>query len=311
MIGRRPYQVYYFYQRRAKQKVDQILKSYDPDHIYCQLLRAAEYVKDYHEIPKTIDYQDAFSKGVERRIDKAKWLKNFFRSEHRRLLKYENLIFDYFDKHTIISEEDRNFIFHEKRNQIKIIPNGIDTSFFSSSQNKKTFDLLFVGNMSYAPNVDSAQYIVEVIMPLVWQSHPDTQLLIAGSNPSNEVKKLASDRVHISGWIEDIRTAYDNAKIFLAPMRIGSGLQNKLLEAMSMQLPCITSPLANRSLSATTNEHAIICDTPEAYAAAIHLLLTDKEKYHSLAESGRSFVQEHFSWERSVRELAQLMLQEN
>lgn len=311
MIGRRPYQVYYFYQRRAKKKVDQILKSYEPDHIYCQLLRAAEYVKDYHEIPKTIDYQDAFSKGVERRIDKAKWLKKFFRSEHRRLLKYENLIFDYFDHHTIISEEDRNFIFHEKRNQIRIIPNGIDTSFFSSSQNEKKFDLLFVGNMSYAPNVDSAKYIVEIIMPLVWQSHPDAQLLIAGSNPSNEVKKLVSDRVHISGWIEDIRTAYDDAKIFLAPMRIGSGLQNKLLEAMSMELPCITSPLANRSLNATTGEHAIICETPEAYATAIHTLLADVNTYQLLAENGRSFVQQNFSWERSVKKLADLMLQDN
>lgn len=311
LFGRKPYQVYYFYQRQVQKKVDQLIESFKPDHIYCQLLRAAEYVKDYHEIPKTIDYQDAFSKGVERRIDKSKWLKGIFRSEHKRLLKYENLIFDYFDFHTIISEEDRNFIFHEKRSQIKIIPNGIDTDFFKPTKAEKTYDILFVGNMSYAPNVDSAQHIVEDIMPIIWRKKPDTKVMIAGSNPAPEVKKLAENRVTISGWVEDIRDAYQGAKIFLAPMRIGSGLQNKLLEAMSMKIPSITSSLANKSLKATSNDNAIICNTPEEYANAVLRLMSDDQLYSTLSENGRMFVKEQFSWKRSVDDLIHLMEQED
>jgi sugar transferase (PEP-CTERM/EpsH1 system associated) len=311
MFGRRPYQVYYFFQRSAQKQVDAILRDFQPDHIYCQLLRAAEYVKGYHEIPKTIDFQDAFSKGIERRIDKASWLKSIFRSEHKRLLKYENLIVDYFDFHTIISEEDRNFIFHENRNDIRIIPNGIDTEFFSPKDTEKTYDLLFVGNMSYAPNVDSATHIVQDIMPEIWKTHSAAKLLIAGANPTNDIKKLASDKVVISGWIEDIRDAYASAKVFIAPMRIGSGLQNKLLEAMSMKIPSITSPLANRSLAATHEQQAIICTTPQENADAVRQLLSSEELYNQLANNGRDFVRTKFSWEGSVQDLAALMNSED
>lgn len=307
MFGRRPYQVYYFFQRKAQQRVDKIIKEFQPDHIYCQLLRAAEYIKGYHDIPKTIDYQDAFSKGIERRIEKAKLYKGIFRSEHKRLLKYENLIFDYFDKHTIISEEDRNFIFHEKRNQIEVIPNGIDTDFFSPKEQNKRYDLLFVGNMSYAPNVDSAIHIVEDIMPLIWNTHPKAKILIAGASPSAEVKKLESEKVIVSGWIEDIRDAYADAKIFIAPMRIGSGLQNKLLEAMSMELPSITSPLANRSLEAANYRQAIICSNQEENAKAVNELLNDQELYKDLAKNGREFVKSKFSWKKSVDQLSSLI----
>ncbi|MCB9189529.1 MAG: glycosyltransferase [Flavobacteriales bacterium] len=310
IFGRRPYQVYYFFQRKSQQKIDQIIKDFQPDHIYCQLLRAAEYVKGYHNISKTIDYQDAFSKGIERRIETASWLKSIFRSEHKRLLKYENLIFDYFDKHTIISEEDRNFIFHEKRNEIRVIPNGIDSNFFTPNDIEKKYDLLFVGNMSYAPNVDSVTFIVKEILPLLRKTYPEIKLLIAGANPSAEVKKLEEKNVEISGWIEDIRDAYGSAKIFLAPMRIGSGLQNKLLEAMSMELPCITSPLANKSLKSTDGNHTIICETAEENADAISRLLSSETLYKLISKNGREFVKTNFSWKKSVNELADLINEE-
>jgi glycosyltransferase involved in cell wall biosynthesis len=194
-IGRKPFQVYYFYQRSAHNKVNKIVESFQPDHIYCQLLRSAEYVKDYHNTPKTLDYQDAFSKGIERRIASVGWKKFIFESEHKRLLKYENIIFDYFDYHTIISEEDRNAIFHEQRKKIHIIPNGIDTTFFKKdTAQEKKYDLVFVGNMSYAPNINSANYIAETLLPEVIKLFPNIKILIAGANPSPEVKKLQNKK---------------------------------------------------------------------------------------------------------------------
>jgi len=69
-LCRKPFQVYYFYQKSAHKKVKELIQDFNPDYIYCQLLRSAEYVKDFHHIPKTIDYQDSFSKGIERRINK-------------------------------------------------------------------------------------------------------------------------------------------------------------------------------------------------------------------------------------------------
>ncbi len=307
-FGRKPFQVYYFHQKSAHKKVKSLISSFKPDYIYAQLLRSAEYVKDYHHIPKTIDYQDAFSKGIERRINKEGWKKPIFESEHKRLLKYENLIFDYFEHHTIISQEDRNAIFHEKRNKISIIPNGIDTVFFQKDKAvEKKYDLLFVGNMSYAPNVDAAMFIAKELLPHLLQNYPDIKILIAGSNPSPEVQKLASKHIEISGWIDDIRTAYNQSKIFIAPMQLGSGLQNKLLEAMSMELPCITSKLANKSLKAESGKQAIICESVQDYIDAYSQLTQTSDLHNNLASEGRLFVMNQFSWQKSVDELSVLI----
>jgi len=104
LFSSKPYQVHYFYQRSASIKVKSILEKFKPDHIYCQLIRTSEYVKNIHDIPKTIDYMDTFSKGMERRVEGASVLKRpFIEAEASRLLKYESLIFDYFENKTIIS----------------------------------------------------------------------------------------------------------------------------------------------------------------------------------------------------------------
>ena len=115
-----PLQVGYFYSAKAARKINKLLDEYKPDHIYCQLLRTAEYVKGT-KIPKTIDYQDVFSYGVKRRMEKAPfYTKPVFKLEYNRLALYENKIFDFFDFKTIISVPDRNLIPHAKRDEIHV-----------------------------------------------------------------------------------------------------------------------------------------------------------------------------------------------
>ena len=106
---------------------------------------------------------------------------------------------------------------------------------------KKKYELVFTGNMSYPPNVNAVEYIAKELMPLLIERKPDIKLLIAGATPANSVKALSSENILVSGWLDDIRDAYNDASVFLAPLQIGTGLQNKLLEAMCMEVPCITS----------------------------------------------------------------------
>ncbi len=169
LFSRKPMQVIYFYQKKIHSAIKKIIEKDDPDHIYCQLIRTAEYAKSEHNYIKTLDYQDAFSKGVERREQKASWpLREIFRMERRRLIAYENIIFEYFELKTIISAEDRRFIYHPERQDIAVITNGIDTQFFSPDHQKtKSFDLVFTGNMSYPPNIETAEYTVNEILPIV------------------------------------------------------------------------------------------------------------------------------------------------
>ncbi len=298
-----PLQCGYYYNRNAARKVDGLIAKHQPDLLYCQLLRTAEYIR-HRDLPKAIDFQDIFSYGMKRRADIANiFTRPVFNMEYRRLKRYEETVFDDFDVRSIISEPDRSLFPHPEREKILIVPNGVDHDFFKPQQQPKRYDIVFTGNMSYAPNVNAVDYLANEIMPVVWKTLPDATLYIAGASPAPDVKKAASDRILISGWLDDIRDAYAQSRVFIAPMRIGTGLQNKLLEAMSMGLPAITSPLANASLGAKPNEEILVGNNAEEMARHIVTLLTDKDKAEHIAQAGFDFTNRVYDWGKATEKL--------
>lgn len=305
LFSKLPFQVHYFHQRSIQRRVKKAIEEFKPDHIFCQLIRCSEYVKNIHHIPKTLDYMDAFSKGVERRIEKSGFfLRPFFRAEAKRLVEYENLIFDYFEHKCIITEQDRKHIYHPDQNQIAIVPNGVDVLHFHPIEREKKYDLVFNGNMNYPPNVDCVEFIVNDIMR---KSDRPLSLLISGASPSATVLELASRKgVTVSGWVNDQRESYASGKIFIAPFRIGTGLQNKLLEAMSMGIPCITSALANNALQAKSGYAILVADKTEDIVQHIHYLLDHPSEAQLIAERGRQYIHEHFDWPGAVAKLESL-----
>jgi sugar transferase (PEP-CTERM/EpsH1 system associated) len=305
-----PMQCGYFYNHRAAKRINSLIVKHKPDILYGQLLRTAEYIR-HKDIPKAIDYQDIFSYGMKRRANIASFItRPVFNMEYRRLKRFEAITFDQFDVRSIISEPDRALFPHEKRNEILIIPNGVDHDFFKPQEREKKYDLVFTGNMSYPPNVNAVEYLANDIMPIVWKALPETTLYIAGATPDPKVKKAASERIIVSGWLDDIRDAYAQSRVFIAPMRIGTGLQNKLLEAMSMRLPAITSPLANASLGAKPNEEILIGNNAEEMAQNIITLLTDKEKAERLAQAGYDFTNRVYDWGKATEKLEAAMQQQ-
>lgn len=307
-----PLQLAYFFQKRAKKKIQNFFIDHKVDHLFCQLIRVSEYVRDLKSIPKTLDYMDALSRGMERRISRSSFiLRPFIQLETRRLKKYEHFIFNEFDSKCIISEQDRKLIVHGNNQELKIIPNGVNLNFFKAEEKEKEFDLLFTGNMSYPPNIDGVTFLIEKIMPLVWSSMPEVKVAIVGANPHPRVQRLSSNKVIVTGWVDDIRTYYSSTKVFIAPMQIGTGLQNKLLEAMAMKIPCITSSLANNALNATDQKNILIANQPEEYQASILDLLSDKEKRAKIAEESYTFVRNNYNWESTTKKLEALFLKSN
>lgn len=306
LLNGNPLQVGYFYRKKAERSIHSIISTHQPDHIFCQLVRVSEYVKNT-AIPKTLDYQDIFSMGAKRQAETAPfWKRPFLRLEYKRLLRYEAQVFDQFDHKCIISEPDRALLPHPDRNTVAIIPNGVDQEFFHPMEKEKLFDIVFTGNMGYPPNVDAARFIAHEVFPLVQQQLPTATLLLAGANPHVSVLALKNKNITVTGWMDDIRDSYASSRVFIAPMRIGTGLQNKLLEAMSMQIPCISSPMANQALGATENLEILVGTSALEYAAHIISLLTDETKARTLAVNGYEFVKKNFSWEKSATQLEKL-----
>ena len=307
LLSEKPFQTAYFWQYHIHKKISKLLKENEPDYIFAQLIRTTEYVKDYHACPKLLDYMDAFSKGIERRIPEQNiFTKFFFKQEYIRLKQYERYIFDFFEDHIIISEQDRNYINHIKSHEISILKNGVDKSLFDINYNTfKSYDLIFTGNMSYPPNIAASLYITNKILPLL---NKDINLLISGVTPHISIRKLASSNIEVTGWVKDISESYLKSKVFIAPMFLGTGLQNKLLEAMALGIPCVTTTMANTALGAKPEESILIADDEFEFKDQINRLLSDDMLYEKIRLNALSFVKSNFSWITLNEQLTELIV---
>ena len=322
----KPLQLGYWDSARARRAYTRWELQVRPDVVYCQMVRTLPTVKN-SPCRKVLDFQDALSLNTRRRMEHSRGLLRLvLRYETKALERTERQALTLFDATTVIAPADRDAI----SPAVCIVPNGVDTDYYKIENGKlkmensadatttnpdnsqfsilnSQFSICFTGNMSYAPNVDAACWLVKEVMPLVWKQCPyGIKVLLAGADPKPAVRALAGPRVTVSGRLPDIRSAYASARMFVAPMRIGSGMQNKLLEAMAMGLPCVTTSLAATPLGATPWEHLLVGDTAEEIADLI-VKLTIEETRQSIADGGHRFVLEHFSWPAAVAPLERIL----
>lgn len=307
LFNKKPFQVEYFYSKSAQRKFDAFLEAHLPQHIFCQLIRTSEYAKKYSVIPKTLDYMDAFSAGMKRMAERASFpMSAVMNIEYLRLKNYEEQIAKEFQHRTIISEQDKACL--NLKQSITVLPNGIGPQFFEDRSISQHRHILFTGNMSYRPNVESARFLAKEIMPLIWKEDPTIKLTLAGATPASTILALKSDRIEVTGWVDDIVAIYKSAKIFVAPMLINSGLQNKLLEAMACKVPCITTSLANNALGANSGWEILIGDTAQEIADHVLFLLTHTEEADNLGTQGHQYVIKNYSWKKEAERLEKLLL---
>lgn len=306
-INTKSLQIGYWDSLKARRNYKKFERQVMPDVIYSQMVRTMPLVSR-SVVPKVMDFQDALSMNTERRMDTAHgFWRYILHFEFKMLRSTEYNAFKIFDGLTIISENDSEAIPHRKNGDIHVIPNGVDFDYFKPMEHEKKYDIVFCGNMRYEPNVHASNYLVKRVMPLVWEEFPKATLLLAGAYPKHKVSQLANDRVTVTGFVDDIRECYASARIFAAPMQTGSGLQNKLLEAMAMGLPCVTTSIANDSLQATLDTEILVGDTAQEFATHIINLLRNDEQRNELAANGTVFVHKNYSWETAGEKLEEVL----
>lgn len=300
-----PFQVAYFHSKAAQRELETFVARIRPDVVFCHLIRMAEYARRIPAAVKVMDYMDAFAKGMERYRDKSGWLMKIpAQLEYQRLRRYEEEVFNIFNYHTIISEQDRGHIHHPQAAAIDVIPNGVDFDYFHPIEMEKQYDILFSGHLSYPPNITSAVFTAREIFPLLKKARPEASALIAGADPVQKVRALGGEGVTIRGWMDDIREAFAQSRVMVAPMLISIGLQNKILQAMIMKIPCVISPMANNALGAVHGREVFVANTPEEYNTYIQQLLNDPVVYVNMAENGYRFIRDHFSWEHHTNRMS-------
>lgn len=303
LLFRKPMQVGYFRKPSAIRKVRKLDRELQPDVVFCQMVRVVPYITNLKRF-RVLDYQDALSRNMERRAGASPFPMNLmWQRESRLLQKYEAEVFDAFHLKCMISAADRDHIQHSNAMEVVVVPNGVDFDHFIQQTTKESgsYDLVFTGNMAYAPNVQGAIWLARTILPMIQEKIPTARLLLAGASPTAAVKALAGPSVTVSGWMDDIRDAYRSGKVFIAPMQTGSGLQNKLLEAMAMGLPCITTPLANAAIGAAPALEIMVSDDAEGLAQCAVVLLQDQALADEIAGAGHRMVMSRFRWASHIQ----------
>ncbi len=185
-----------------------------------------------------------------------------------------------------------------------VVPNGIDAATWDRRSPRLGGAVVLCGNLAYRPNADAARHLVTRIMPRVWARRPDTPVLIVGTGASAALAtELDVPRVELTGTVDDVRPHVEQGAVVAAPLRVATGIQNKLLEALALQVPVVTTSVAAAGLGA--GAPVAVADEPAAFAAAVldRLAAADRGG-HAPDRAGRDWVVDRFSWERSGRLLA-------
>ena len=309
IFGSQPIQVNYYSESIVERKVKEAIEKIAPDVIYVQLVRIAHMVR-FFKGPKAIDYMDAMSLNMKREASfRSVFTRFIFGLEAQRILKVEQSANVLFDEKFIISKPDKDYLNEKGVEGLEVISNGVDFSYFSPESSPKTeekYDLAFIGNMGYLPNILAAEFLVNEIVKKSTSTH---KVLIAGARPHKRVKRLASDQVEISGWVDDIRDAYNSAKIIVAPIFSGAGQQNKILEAMALGKICITSPQVNKAIRAKEDEEIYIARNTEGFINTINHLLNNPDLCVEKGKNARNFVVNNFEWKTSGNLLNKKLLE--
>ncbi|MBU6482665.1 MAG: glycosyltransferase, partial [Nitrospirae bacterium] len=172
------------------------------------------------------------------------------------------------------------------------------TGFFSTDQSAMEPDkIVFTGVMGYPPNEDAALYFSQDIFPIVRAKRPSAQFWIVGSGPSQQVRDLARcPGIHVTGEVEDVRPFVQSAAVIVCPLRVGSGVKNKILVAMAMQKATVATSLSIEGLDLADSREVLLADDPRAFADKVVHLLAHPEEALRLGLNGLKRVQERHSW---------------
>ena len=282
-----------------------------PDLIIVFSSNVAQYAEPFPDVARIMQFHD---------LDSQKWgqyaqrsripLKCIYEIEQGRLLAYERSIARRFSYALVCTAvEKRDFELLIPGVPVGVVGNGVDLDYFRpAGSSKRPASIIFTGVMDYFPNVDAVLWFCDEILPVVQKQVPEANLTICGSRPATAVRRLSKRRgVTVTGRIPDIRPYVDQAEVFVAPLRMGRGIQNKLLEALAMGLPSVASTAAWSGTLVPKGKGVLVTDNPREFAEDVVHLLRDSDYRSAMARRARVAAETNCRWEEQMSHLDQVI----
>lgn len=299
-----PFQVALFSDCRVRKQIEKIIETQDISVVVCVMLRLGDNLPKGGSVPMVVDLVDSMALNFERKASKLRWLNPLgilYRIEAKRLLKYERLLAKLCDVTITVSAIDRDYI---NAPNVMVIPLGVDLSFTADRPEQFAHEVIFTGNMSYSPNIEAICWFYENCWADIRREVVDAKLIIVGDRPSHLIYEVVADdsSVVVTGRVDSVLAMIANASVAVAPMRSGSGMQFKILEAMLMKVPVIASQLGIGDIRASVGVDIIKADAASEFVFQTVALLLDEEYNVDVGLSGYKYIAKNHSLERQQDE---------
>jgi polysaccharide biosynthesis protein PslH len=276
------------------------------DLMWCHLIRTAEFARNF-EGPKILDMADAIGHHYSSAAPTGSRLWRRLRQiEANKTTQYELDACRLFDQTYVHTESDRTSLTERDssiESQIAISPMGIPSELFlspasNSAQEAQTIrKIVFLGKMNYEPNIDAVEYFAKEVFPIIQRKYPKMIFQIVGAYPTSRVNRLEElDGVEVTGFVDSPADFLTSAAVVVAPIRSGGGIQNKVIQAMALRRPVVTTSLGATGVGAVSGSDYLVADLADETAECVSRILGDPCLASTLGKNGHDFVRRHFSW---------------
>jgi glycosyltransferase involved in cell wall biosynthesis len=291
--------------KAMSQLIREICKTRHPDVCHIDTMGMAGYAREL-DIPVVIDLMDCVSLHYERlaKIQTSPLRRALYTFERSKITRFERKISRIASAMICCVQQDADAMKAITGTDVRVIGNGVDAPSVLHATPSTHPVIVFLGFLEYPPNRDAIQFFGDEAWPQILERFPHARFEIFGKGPPVALRKMKN--VEFKGYVADLSSAYNTASIFVAPIRAGGGIKNKVLEAMAYGVPVIATSLAVDGIGGTDGEHYVIANDAQSFFKQTEKLLTTPGLSQQVGMTGRRFVQEHFDWGRASSELAAL-----
>lgn len=305
IFSKMPLVVYKYMDKKFLIRLKKNIEKNDYDVIYIDHLQLGGYIEQINIKNKTLilDQHNAESTIILRKAEQTKNFikKTYFKYEYLRLKKFESEIINKVDRVVVLSDEDKitlaNISKAKEEKFIKIpIPIQSDYIKMSGLKDEKTYNILFLGTLSWFPNVQGIEWFVDKVVPLLNKQKQKYNLYIVGKDPSEKLKKIGDENcnINVTGFVNDVNEYIEKCDFMVVPLFIGSGMRVKILEAMSKNIPVISTTIGCEGIEVKDGESILIANSENEFVETINKI-KNKDIYEKIRFNAKKIFEDKYS----------------
>lgn len=301
LICGEPYDFSWLRSGEMASKLERIIKRVAPDVVHFDALGLAQYLPSVGEVGTVLTHHDVESRKISVRAEKVSnlLLRGYFELEAAKLASSEQEWCPQFGVNVVVSEDEGKVLSRACPGlRFRVVPNGVDTGYFTPRKDPKGKTILFCGSMDMHPNQEAVEYFLRKIWPRIVAQSPGVKLCVAGKNPPDWLVRVGKTdpRVQITGFIDDVRPYFQKATVCICPILSGGGTRLKILDSLAMGVPVVATSFAASGLFLVHDKHLLLADAEEQFAEYTLQLLNDPSLRSRLANTGAEEVNRLYSW---------------